>query len=319
MLIGMVAACDGDRQADSATAINRPAGRIITLAPNLTELVYSAGAGNRLVGVVEYSDYPDAALQLPRIGDAFRLDHEAIIELDPDLILAWQSGTPQEVIDRLELLGFRVVIFETGTLDGVADSLRLIGRLADTGASAEAAAASFEVSLGKIREESAGRAPVRVFYQISAHPLFTISRRHIIGEAIELCGGSNVFGDLAGLSPSISLEAVIDAAPEAIIAGKSASEDVSVEKGLNIWRQWASIPAVHDGNLFFVDADLLHRSSVRILGGVRELCARIETARRKRTAATLIPGYSTLARPGRPAGSVHAQSRTAGPTAGSGI
>jgi iron complex transport system substrate-binding protein len=246
----------------------------------LTELVFSAGAGNWLVGVVEYSDFPAAALELPRIGDAFRLDHEVIVGLDPDLILAWESGTPHEVIDRLEQLGYRVIALESGSLDGVADSLRTIGRLAGTERYAETAATAFEVSLNEIRAVVTGREAVTVFYQVSAQPLFTISRRHVIGEAIELCGGRNVFGGLAELSPAISPEAVIDAAPEVII-GARYSADMSTPNPLAVWRQWTSIPAVRNGNLFLVNANLMTRPSVRILDGVRELCEKISVARTK--------------------------------------
>ena len=276
----LIAACGGDQSSDPPGTANRSASRIITLSPHLTELVFSAGAGDRLVGVVEYSDFPAAALELPRIGDAFRLDHEAIVGLDPDLILAWESGTPHEVINRLEQLGYRVIALEAGSLDGVADNLRMIGRLAGTERYAEATAQAFEVSLNEIRAAVAGRAAVTVFYQVSAQPLFTISRRHVIGEAIELCGGNNVFGGLAELSPAISPEAVIDAAPEVII-GARYSEDVSTANLLAVWRQWTSIPAVLNGNLFLVDANLMTRPSVRILDGVRELCERISMARMK--------------------------------------
>jgi len=276
----LVSACGGDRSSDPPVTTDRPASRIITLSPHLTELVFSAGAGNWLVGVVEYSDFPAAALELPRIGDAFRLDHETIVGLDPDLILAWESGTPHEVIDRLEQLGYRVIALESRSLDGVADSLRTIGRLAGTERYAEAAATAFEVSLNEIRAVVTGRVAVTVFYQVSAQPLFTISRRHVIGEAIELCGGRNVFGGLVELSPAISPEAVIDAAPEVII-GARYSAGASTPNPLAVWRQWTSIPAVRNGNLFLVDANLMTRPSVRILDGVRELCEKISVARIK--------------------------------------
>ena len=277
----LVVACDSDRPPDSTDTTNRPASRIITLAPHLTELVFSAGAGNRLVGVVEYSDFPLAALELPRIGDAFRLDHEVIVGLDPDLVLAWKSGTPREAIDRLEQLGHRVVVLEAESLDEVANSLRAIGRLAGTERHAEAAATAFEGSLDKIRMATAGRESVTVFYQVSVQPLFTISRRHVIGEAIELCGGYNLFGELNELNPAISPEAVIDFAPEVIIATRY-SDDVSTVNPFAVWQRWTSIPAVRDGNLFLVDANLMTRPSVRILDGVRELCAKISMARRKK-------------------------------------
>ena len=280
-LLIFITACSDDVpsvSADTTAATIGPATRIITLAPHLTELVYSAGAGNRLVGVVEYSDFPFAALKLPRIGDAFRVDYEAIAELDSDLILAWGSGTPREVVERLEQLGHRVVTLEAESLDRIADNLREIGRLAGTMQHAEVMATAFDSTLDEIRTTAAGRKTVTVFYQVSAQPLFTISHRHVIGEAIELCGGRNVFGELVELSPSVSPEAVIDAAPDVIIAGQFTDED-SMQNSLTVWWQWTSIPAVRDGNLFFVDANLLHRPSVRILDGVYELCARIATAR----------------------------------------
>ena len=272
----MVAACGDNRPQDMPGIKDHQASRIITLAPHLTELVFTAGAGDRLVGVVEFSDFPPAALEFPRIGDAFRLDHEVIAELDPDLILAWVSGTPGEVIDRLEQLGHRVVAIETGSLDDVADSLRLIGKLAGTEHQAEAAAIAFERSLQDLRAAAADRKPVSVFYQVSSQPLFTITRRHVIGEVIELCGGRNVFGELDELSPSISPEAVIEAAPEVMIATYS-PDDAALIDPFAVWRQWDSIPAVRAGHLFLVDANLMSRSSIRILDGVREMCAMIAT------------------------------------------
>jgi iron complex transport system substrate-binding protein len=275
----MLVGCGADQPPDPGDKTDRPVGRIITLAPHLTELMFTAGAGNRLVGVVEYSDFPAAALELPRIGDAFRLDYEVIVELEPDLILAWKSGTPGEVIERLEQLGFRVVALGTGSLTAVADNLRVIGQLTGTQEHADAVALDYEHALQEIRESAAGLFPLKVFYQVSPRPVLTISSRHVIGEAIELCGGINVFGDLPELTPSISPESVIDAAPEVIIAGRFRADDSSAADGLAAWRQWESIPAVRKGNLYLIDANLIARSSVRILDGVRELCAGIARAR----------------------------------------
>jgi len=286
----LVAACGGERPPDRVAKTDRSVDRIITLAPHLAELVFSAGAGSHLIGVVEYSDFPATVLELPRVGDAFRLDYEAIIELAPDLILAWESGTPQEVIDRLAQLGFRVVSLETENLDGVAESLREIGQLVGNNQLAESAAAEFEHSLGELRAAAKGLTPVRIFYQVSAQPLFTISRQHVIGESIELCGGVNVFGGLDGISPAISPEAVIEAAPQAIIAARYTTDYSTATKQLDYWRQWASIPAVRDGHLFLVDANLMSRSSLRILDGIRELCTRIASARIETASGIASPG-----------------------------
>lgn len=266
-----------------AQVAGAPAERIIALAPHLTELTFSAGGGAQLVGAVEYSDYPPAALDIPRVGDAFRLDYERMVELEPDLVLAWKSGTPLEVIERLEQLGLRVAVLDTDDLAGIAETLREIGRYTGHAQHAGHSAAEFEDGLAGLRAANAGKERISLFYQVSAEPLFTITRRHVIGESIELCGGDNIFAALQGPSPAIATEAVIDAAPEAIIASRYTvrSEEHDSEP-LKFWRRWDSIPAVRDDNLYYVDANLMTRPSLRILDGIRELCARIAEARSKR-------------------------------------
>ena len=262
---------------------SQPARRIITLAPHLTELVFAAGAGDRLVGVVEYSDYPPEAGALPRIGDAFRFDYEAITALRPDLLLAWQSGTPAAAIDRLGDLGYRVVALEPGRLNTIAEHLRLIGQLADSLPVATIAAEKYEQELESLRDRYRDATKMAVFYQISWQPLFTLNKRHVIGEAIEICGGRNVFADLTELSPSISLEAVLDRSPEVIIASQFDSRKDQGATELSGWSKWTNVPAVRDGNLFLLGADQMARPSTRILDGIRVLCQNLDTARQKAT------------------------------------
>lgn len=259
-----------------------PASRIITLSPHLTELVFTAGAGDRLVGVVEYSDYPDAALGLARVGDAFRLDFEAIAELSPDLVLAWESGTPRDVRGRLRDMGIRVVSLDAAGLDSIAAQLVSIGSLAGTSAIADTAAAAYRERLGHLRRRYADAAILRVFYQISMQPLFTISGAHVISEAIEVCGGRNVFAEVRNLSPAVSLEAVIAARPDVIVAGDDNSAKDAREKLRAQWSGWTSIPAVRTDSLYIVDADLMHRPTTRILDAVADLCRQLDDARDRR-------------------------------------
>lgn len=261
-----------------------PVRRIITLAPHLTELVFTAGAGDRLVGVVEYSDYPPEARLLPRVGDAFRLDYEAVAALKPDLILGWKSGTPAAVVSRLSELGYRVVTLEPGRLQTIAEHIRVIGELADSGPAAAMAADAFERELEKLRDENRHATILSVFYQISWRPLFTISKRHVIGEAIEVCGGRNIFAELTELSPAITLEAVLDQAPQVIIASQFDTRGNLAETELDRWSKWVNVPAVRDGNLFLLDADQMARPSARILGGVRALCETLEAVRSRSAA-----------------------------------
>lgn len=262
--------------------------RIVSLSPHLSELVFVAGAGRQLVGAVEYSDYPPAARQVLRIGDAFRVDLEAIASVRPDLILGWPSGNSQGVLDRLRRLGYRVVDLEPRTLDDIGGHIRLIGAAAGTQALADRAADDWERGLAELGERYRNRAPIRVFYQIAAQPLVTATGSHFIGEAIRLCGGTNIFETASGLAPVVSQEAVIAEAPEVIIAadyepGPASAADASP---LQIWRSWPELPASAYGGLFVLDPNLLNVPGPRMLRGIAQLCDRIDVVREKRRASS---------------------------------
>lgn len=265
--------------------------RIVALAPHLAELVYAAGAGDRLVGAVEYSNHPAAALQLPRVGDAFRVDFEAVAALRPDLILAWPSGNSTAALQRLEQLGFRVVGLEPATLDDVGLHIAAIGRLAGTSAVADQAAAAWDTGLDELRRRHRDAAPVMVFYQVAPRPLVTVTGRHFIGQAIALCGGKNIFADVPGLAPVVGVEAVVAARPEAIVANALEPGPAGSATGstLEAWRRWSGLPAVAKGNLYQIDPSLMSVPGPRMLGGIRELCAKLELARHNRGSAGFSP------------------------------
>ncbi len=249
-----------------------PASRVVTLAPHLAELVFAAGAGDRLVGVSAYTDYPPAAAELPVISDAFTVDQEALRLLDPDLVLAWASGMPASTIGELRATGLNVVTIDTSSLGGIADSLRRVGQLVGNAETAAAAAADYEAGLDALREEFGGRRSVAVFFQISSRPLYTINGRHFISELIEICGGINVFADLSELAPAIDVEAVLAADPDAIISSGSV-------ESLDAWQRFESLKANRFDNRLVVDADHLARASPRLDSAGRALCEQIERAR----------------------------------------
>ena len=253
--------------------------RIVTFAPHLTELVYTAGAGDRMVGADSYSDYPPAAANLPRVGDAFQVDYERVLALRPDLVLVWTTGMPEPVIGRLEELGLRVERVSISRLQDIAVALRRIGALAGTAPQAERAASAFLDDVAKLRVSGTGREPLTVFYQISEAPLYTVSGKHVISEMIELCGGRNVFAELPQLAPPVGLEAVIERNPQVIITADGAQGDP-----LSVWRRWPDIRAVRSGDLYTVSADRVARSTTRIVEGARQICAAIDSARRKAAA-----------------------------------
>jgi len=257
----------------AAESAAEPARRIVTLSPHLAELVYAAGAGEHVVGTVAWTDYPPAAAALPLIGDAFRVDLEALAALEPDLVLAWKGGNPDHLLEQLADRGYRVVALEPERLDDIGAHMVEIGRLAGTEQAAREASAQFRTELHALRRAQAGKPALRVFYQVSWRPLYTVGGRQLISEVIELCGGRNLFADLGELAASVSMEAVIARDPEVILTADVQSAD------LDEWRRWPGVTAVARGHLYSVDGDLVARASPRILEGTRQVCDALDRAR----------------------------------------
>ena len=254
-----------------------PAQRIVTLAPNLAELAYSAGAGRHLVGVARFSDYPEAARHVTEVGDAARVELERILALRPDLVLAWKSGNQVGDIEKLERLGQAVFVTEPVRLADVPRLVRAIGALAGTGGAAERAARSFEEEVRSLRERYARARKVRVLYEVWHRPLITVSGGHMINDVIALCGGLNVFAAAPGLTPTVSLEAVVAARPEAVLGGARTGGEAELRRD---WRE-APVDALRTLPVFYVDPDLIQRQTPRILEGARIACAALETVRNR--------------------------------------
>jgi iron complex transport system substrate-binding protein len=253
--------------------------RIVTLAPNLTELVYAIGAGDQLVGVSAWSDFPAPARELPVVGDAFSVDQEQLALLDPDLLLVWESGTPARAVDELRKAGYTVERIRTRSLEDVSNALLRVGEL--TGHSSEAAvvAANFQAELEALRQSQAGRPSISVFYQVSARPLYTVNRDHYVSELIEICGGRNIFDDLDDLAPAITVEAVVDRNPEVMLAGTDAGDGAFVE-----WQRWPAVRANLYGNLFLLPADEIGRATPRLIVAGSAMCLALQKARLNREA-----------------------------------
>ena len=261
--------------------LKAPAKRIVALAPHIAESLYAAGAGDRLVGTVDYSDYPPEAKKLPRIGGYSRVDLEAVAALKPDLVLAWESGNNMPQVDKLKGLGLTVYVAQPNKMENVADQLVRLGRLAGTEAVANATAERFRKRLESLRAANAGKPKVRVFYQIWKTPLMTVGGPQIISDAISLCGGINVFGHLGKMAPTVSVEAVLEADPEAIVA--TGMGDAKPE-WLHDWDKWTRMTAVKRDNLFHINPDIMQRHTPRILDGAEKLCAHLDVARGRRPA-----------------------------------
>ena len=256
--------------------LKNPAARIVSLAPHITEVVFAAGAGEQLVGAVSYSDYPEAAKDIPRVGSYDSVSLETLVALGPDLILAWRSGNGDEVVKRLGSLGLTVYVDEPKTLEDVAQSLRVVGQLTGNDDTANAAAQDFMDALLRLRETYSERETIGVYYQIWDEPLLTLNGDHLISDVVRLCGGSNVFADAITLVSRISVESVIRADPQVIIAS---GMDQARPQWLDAWRQWDSMQAVQNKQLYFVPPDLLQRHTPRIIQGAEILCRQLQQAR----------------------------------------
>ncbi len=260
-------------------ALARPAQRIVSLAPHITELLFAAGAGTRIVGTIEYSDYPEAANRIPRIGSSAGIDLEALLALRPDLVVAWKSGNPARQVERLRELGLPVFVSEPRKLDDVAASIERLGRLAGTDTTARRAAHDFRAQLESLRKHYGGRPPVTVFYQVLDPMLITVNGKHMVSDILRLCGGENVFAGLPILASRVEVEAVLAADPEAIIAGGT---DHVWQDWRARWRSWTTLRAVRHDNLFFVPVDVIHRHGPRLLQGAEAACRALEQARARR-------------------------------------
>lgn len=259
--------------------LDKPAARIVSLAPHVTELLFAAGAGDKVVGAVQYSDYPEAAKKIPRVGGYTSIDMEKVAALKPDLVIAWKSGNRDAHLGKLRALGIPVFINEPRKIDDVAKSLAQIGKLAGTEAAGAAAAEAFRKRHAALAARYSSRPPVRVFYEAWNRPLMTVNGEHLIADVIRLCGGDNVFAKLPMLAPTIDVEAVLAASPEAIVASGMGE---ARPEWLDDWRQWTKLPAVAKGNLFYIPPDRIQRHTPRILDGAERLCGQLEEARARR-------------------------------------
>lgn len=284
----MLAACFASSMAQAAISVQddahrpvtleKPAQRIISLAPHITEMLFEAGAGKNIIAVTDYSDYPEAAKKLPSIGNIFALDLERLLALKPDLVIIWGTGNAKILANKLRNNHVTVFESEPHDFETVATSMERLATLAGTESTGKSAAQKFRQRLDNLRKTyqlPAGAAPVSVFYQMIRRPLMTINDTHMVSDMIRLCGGKNVFGQLRELSSTITNEAVLAANPDVILGSGDNVE------GMADWKQYPILTAVKKNNFYAVKGDWLNRAGPRILDGTEALCKHLATARSK--------------------------------------
>jgi iron complex transport system substrate-binding protein len=255
--------------------LKAPAQRIVTLAPFLTELAYSAGAGARVVAASAYSDYPEQAKALPHVASAAGPEIEPIAALTPDLVLAWEDSIRREDVERIERLGIAVFVARAKRLDDPPRLAETIARLAGTDAAGPARAYRERMERARVRD---ARPRVRAFVEVWHKPLTTIGARHWINEALALCGAENVFADLPQVAPMVSWEEVYRRDPDAIVGTPAPGREGDF---IAAWRDRSTLRAVAGSRFVFVDPDRLQRPTLRLADGVAALCAGVEGARKR--------------------------------------
>lgn len=257
--------------------LQKPAQRIIAMAPHVTELLYAAGGGDKIVGAVTYSDYPEAAKKLPRVGDNRQVDMERVIAMKPDLIVIWMHGASERQIETLRQLNIPMFHSEPTKLDGIADNVLRLGQLMGTEAVAQPVAAEIRQKFAALAKQYGNRPPVRMFYQVWDKPLYTLNGTSIVSDAMRLCGGVNIFADLKVTAPVVSNEAVLQADPEAIFGTSEKNYG-----GVGLWKPYTTMRAVRNDNLFTLDGELLNRAGPRMVAGTTAMCEKLELARQHR-------------------------------------
>ena len=255
--------------------LQSPAQRIISLAPHLTEVVYALGGGDQMIATVAWSDFPEEAKSLPIIGSNNKINYEALLSFNPDLVLVWRSGNGESIIQRLDSLGLNVYVNEPRTLDHIPATLHKIGQLIGREVEASTVAKQFQESLESIQQEYSHVRRVAVYYQIWQSPLITFGGDHLVSDVLRLCGAENIFAEAVPLVPRIGVEPVLASDPEVIIVGQY----TDVEAAFDYWRQWSQLQDVSKKHLYKVDPYLLHRHTPRIIQGAEQLCEAIDRAR----------------------------------------
>jgi iron complex transport system substrate-binding protein len=256
--------------------VSEPACRIVSLAPGTTAMLYGAGAGHCVIGTIAHSKEPAEAARIPVIGDVETLDFERLLALRPSVVVVAVDVVQRARIDRIRALRIPVYQVHVTRLAGMPESLRRLGELTATASAADAAADALEAELAALRSRHERREPVRVLYQIWDRPIYTVGGRHVITDALRLCGARNVFEDLTTAAPAITREAVLARDPQLIIASAPLE---SARSWLDEWRRFPSMAAVRDDRLVVYSDERIDRMGPSVISATAHLCEVIERAR----------------------------------------
>jgi len=250
--------------------------RIVSLSPGTTAMLYAAGAGHCLVGTIAHSKEPAEAASVPVVGDAETFDFERLLELRPTVVVVAIDVVQRVRIDRIRALGLPVYQVHVTSLAQMPESLRRLGELTGTGTIARARAGELGAALERLATRYRARPPVRVLYQIWDRPIYTIGGRHVISDALRVCGAKNVFSDLDTAAPAVTREAAIARNPQLILVS---APPASAGDWIAEWRKFPSVAAVRSGNLVPYADERMDRMGPSVIEATANLCEVIDRAR----------------------------------------
>ncbi|ELU03916.1 hypothetical protein CAPTEDRAFT_134318 [Capitella teleta] len=265
---------------DRSVCLNTRSPKIISLSPGSTELLFAAGAGDRVIAVDQHSDFPEAVKKLPNVGGYPNVNVEAIVAMKPDLVVVWTAGNSQKVIRQLESLGLSTFHIDVVDFAGIEKAIRRLGQVAGTEKEADRVVDDFSTRLKALKNNYGQRKPVSVFFEIWRAPLMTVGNGQVIDDVISLCGGQNIYGDVSERIPKIGIESLISRDPQVIIGSDPRGDTPETRKDLmDYWSQWENLQAVQGHQLFSVPSDVIARPTPRILDGAEMICHQLQAVR----------------------------------------
>lgn len=258
--------------------------KIISLSPGTTELIFAAGAGARLIAVDQHSDYPEAVATLPRVGGYPNISIEAIVALQPDLVAIWKGGNSASMVKQLQALGITTFDLDAVTFTGIKQALSLIGQIAGTEAQAQKTIDEFSERLNTLQTQYSHLSPVPVLFELWHTPLMAAGKGLVINDIITLCGGRNIYQDIAAPTAKIGIESVVLRNPQVIIGSDPRGDTAETrQEMLDYWQQWPNLQAVRKRQLFSVNSNLIARPTPRVLEGAEMICKQLQAFRQAKS------------------------------------
>jgi len=257
-----------------------PVQRIIALAPHSVEILFSIGAGDRIIATTDYADYPQAALNIPRVGSHNGIQIERVVELKPDLIIVWESGNKLVDIQKLKSLGFNIFYTRPNKISHISDEIRRLGELTGLQQRARKIIDQLETKHHQIKNKYKSKSKVKTFYQLWHKPLTSVGPDSWVESLLNDCHAENIFHNASSSYPVVSIESVLVKNPQVIIIPHhSGDKEIVSETKTDIWQKWSEISAVKNDQIYVLNGDLLHRFTPRALDGLQKLCEDIDKAR----------------------------------------